>query len=327
MDAGGRQRGSGRWVYCGAGPVVGKPESGVRIHVVNPGAGTPNPREGLLAVPLLVRPGEIDNVATDHGSTPMPTAATYRDYESASDRVRGFYALNHANQTLAFAQDRREQYGRLDKRRMGVWEACEYLNELIDDSDPDTSLSQIAHCLQTAEAIRADGHPDWFVLAGLVHDLGKILCLFGEPQWAVTGDTFPLGCRFQDAIVYPEYFASNSDVAVDRYRTENGIYDAGCGLANVTLSWGHDEYMYLVAKDYLPEPALYMIRYHSFYPGHSTPAYDHLLSSQDREMFVWVRGFNQYDLYTKHDDEPDAAALEPYYRDLISRYFPAELRW
>ena len=88
---------------------------------------------------------------------------------------------------------------------MGLWEACEYLNTLVDDSDPDTDLSQIQHLLQTAEAIRADGHPRWFVLTGLVHDLGKIMCLWGEPQSAVVGDTFPVGCKFSDKIVYPDF--------------------------------------------------------------------------------------------------------------------------
>ena len=90
---------------------------------------------------------------------------------------------------------------------MGIWEAMEFLNTLVDDSDPDTDLTQIEHLMQTAEAIRADGHPRWFILTGLIHDLGKILCLFGEPQWAVVGDTFPVGCRYSDKIVFPEFFA------------------------------------------------------------------------------------------------------------------------
>ena len=34
---------------------------------------------------------------------------------------------------------------------------------LVDDSDPDIELDQLQHLLQTAEAIRQDGHPDWFV--------------------------------------------------------------------------------------------------------------------------------------------------------------------
>ena len=48
---------------------------------------------------------------------------------------------------------------------MGIWEAMEFLNQLVDDSDPDIDLPQIEHLLQTAEAIRADGRPDWFILA------------------------------------------------------------------------------------------------------------------------------------------------------------------
>ncbi len=92
---------------------------------------------------------------------------------------------------------------------MTPWAALEFLNTLVDESDPDIELPQISHLPQTAEAIRADGHPDWFVLTGFIHDLGKVLCLFGEPQWAVVGDTFPVGCRFSERIVYPEYFALN----------------------------------------------------------------------------------------------------------------------
>ena len=81
---------------------------------------------------------------------------------------------------------------------MPIWDAFNFLNELVDDSDPDTDLDQMQHLLQTSEAIRNDGHPDWMVLVGLIHDMGKVLCLFGEPQWAVVGDTFPVGCAFSD---------------------------------------------------------------------------------------------------------------------------------
>ena len=257
----------------------------------------------------------------------MNNSEGYRDYTNAEDRVRNFYRLNHRHQTLEFARSKSEEYAALGKRRMGIWEACEYLDTLVDDSDPDTSLSQIEHCLQTAEGIRADGQPDWFILAGLVHDLGKILCLFGEPQWAVTGDTFPLGCAFQHSIVYPEFFEENPDSQNEIYQDRYGIYEENCCLNNVTLSWGHDEYMYLVARDYLPEPALYMIRYHSFYSGHSSDGYSHLFDDHDEEMFDWVRRFNRYDLYTKHDQRPDVAGLRPYYQDLISRYFPDEVVW
>lgn len=45
-------------------------------------------------------------------------------------------------------------------------------------------MTQIEHLLQTAEAIRRDGKPDWMQVVGLVHDLGKLLGNF-QPEWVV----------------------------------------------------------------------------------------------------------------------------------------------
>ena len=247
--------------------------------------------------------------------------------DSSPPGVREFYRLNHRYQTLEYVRGKRADYGRLNRRQMGVWEALEFLNTLVDDSDPDADFSQIEHLLQTAEAIRADGHPDWFILTGLLHDLGKILCLFGEPQWGVVGDTFPVGCRFDNRIVFHEFFADNPDSANPALQTELGIYEEGCGLDRVLLSWGHDEYLYQVVRPYLPEPALYMIRYHSFYPGHREGAYQRLMNDHDREMFAWVRAFNPYDLYSKGAARPNVTALRPYYEELIARYFPPQINF
>lgn len=269
------------------------------------------------------------NAPTDFRATdPDKKPEEFRDYEAhARPTVREFYRLNHRHQTLDFVLEKKRQYLPPRQRRMGIWEAMEFLNTLVDDSDPDTDLSQIEHLMQTAEAIRADGHPRWFVLTGLIHDLGKILCLFGEPQWAVVGDTFPVGCAFSDKIVFPRFFADNPDSRVLEYSTPNGIYTPGGGLNQVHLSWGHDEYLYHVVKDYLPEEGLYMIRYHSFYAAHRENAYDHLMNQHDRKMFHWVRTFNPYDLYSKSAQRPDVAALRPYYEDLIAEYFPPVLDW
>jgi inositol oxygenase len=259
---------------------------------------------------------------------PSKTQEQFRDYRAeARPSVKEFYRLNHRHQTFDFVRAKKAEYLPLTKKRMGIWEAMEFLNTLVDDSDPDTDLNQIEHLLQTAEAIRRDGHPPWFVLTGLIHDLGKILCLFGEPQWAVVGDTFPVGCAYSDKVVFPEFFADNPDALVPGYQTANGVYPDGCGLDNVHLSWGHDEYLYHVVKDYLPEPALYMIRYHSFYAAHREGAYGHLMNDQDRKMFAAVRAFNPYDLYSKGEAKPDVVGLKPYYQELIAEFFPAELQW
>ena len=160
-----------------------------------------------------------------------------------------------------------------------------------------------------------------------IRGLCKILCLFGEPQWAVVGDTFPVGVAYSDKIVFHKFFADNPDSQNPRYQTSNGIYQENCGLDNVFLSWGHDEYLYHVVKDYLPKEALYMIRYHSFYPAHKEGQYDYLMNGEDREMFKWVKAFNPYDLYTKSAKRPNLKELKPFYDELLHEFFPPVLKW
>ena len=259
---------------------------------------------------------------------PGKTAEQFRQYDqTTAPVVREFYRLNHTLQTRDFVLQKKREYLAKRKGQMGIWQSMEFLNTLVDDSDPDTDLSQIEHNIQTAEAIRRDGHPRWFVLTGLIHDLGKVLCLYGEPQWAVVGDTFPVGCAYSDKVVFHEFFKDNPDFKKPEYQTKFGVYKPNCGLDSVDLSWGHDEYLYHMVKDYLPEPALYMIRYHSFYPGHREGAYDHLMNDKDREMFDWVRKFNPYDLYSKGNERPNVDELRPYYEDLAAEYFPDKLNW
>ena len=258
---------------------------------------------------------------------PAKAKESFRNYDSpVRDTVREFYRLNHTYQSYDFVLQKEKDFLQFNRKELRVWEAMEFLNTLVDDSDPDTDLDQLQHLLQTAEAIRADGHPDWFVLTGFIHDMGKVLCLFGEPQWAVVGDTFPVGCKFSEKIVYPEFFKENPDAKDERYNSKFGIYQPGCGLNNVHLSWGHDEYLYQVMKGSLPEPALYMIRYHSFYSQHREHAYDHLMDDHDREMFKWVDKFNPYDLYSKSPKPPVLTELKPYYEGLISKYLPETIR-
>ncbi len=258
---------------------------------------------------------------------PAKSKDDFRNYDNpVRDTVKEFYRLNHQYQTYDFVTEKKKEFLQFTRKELRVWDAMEFLNTLVDDSDPDIELDQLQHLLQTAEAIRADGHPDWFVLTGFIHDMGKVLCLFGEPQWAVVGDTFPVGCQFSDKIVYPEFFQSNPDIHDERYNTKYGVYEPACGLNNVQLSWGHDEYMYQITKNYLPEPALYMIRYHSFYAQHRENAYDHLMDDHDREMFKWVQKFNPYDLYSKNPRPPVLSELKPYYENLIAKYLPEKIK-
>ncbi len=254
--------------------------------------------------------------------------AEYRNYDApARDTVKEFYRLNHTYQSFDFVKEKQNNFLKFDKKEMPVWDAFQFLNQLVDDSDPDTDLDQFQHLLQTSEAIRRDGHPDWMVMVGLMHDMGKVLCLFDEPQWAVVGDTFPVGCAYSDKIVYPEFFKNNPDYNNEKYNTKYGVYAPNCGLRNVNMSWGHDEYVYQIMKNNLPEEGLYMLRYHSFYSWHREGEYSHLLDDHDREMLKWVCLFNPYDLYSKNPTPPVWEELKPYYQSLVAKYLPPTLKF
>lgn len=261
----------------------------------------------------------------------------FRDYsvdetDPIKERVRRTYYLMHSNVTVDLVKQKREKWLKFNHFKATVKDALIKLNELVDESDPDTDLPNIVHAFQTAERIRED-HPDedWFHLTGLIHDLGKVMAFYDEPQWCVVGDTFPVGCKWADSIVYgPESFKDNPDTYNPKYNTKYGMYKPHCGIDNLLMSWSHDEYLYqflLHNKSTIPEKGLYMIRYHSFYPWHAGGDYRHLSNEKDEEILKWVTEFNKYDLYTKSEKVPDIEALWPYYEKLIEKYIPGICEW
>ena len=264
----------------------------------------------------------------------------FRDYDDNMTNVAKFYLLNHTQQTFDFVTKMKRKYLDFNKGiKFSLLKAIELLDDIIDDSDPDTKLPQIYHAVQAGEAARKmfpEEKYHWFHLVAFLHDIGKILAhpeLFNEPQWAVVGDTFPVGCEFSDKIVFHEYFKYNDDINNEKYNTKYGIYREGIGFDNVIFSWGHDEYAYQVLKHNkctLPDEGLYIIRYHSFYPHHKEHAYSHLASEYDNNMLEWLNNFQKCDLYSKTDDQINININEclPYYTNLINKYFPnVELEW
>lgn len=246
--------------------------------------------------------------------------------------VKKTYHDMHTYQTVEFVKEKLAKWTKFNHQECTVMEALEELNELVDDSDPDTHMPNIVHAFQTAEQLRRDyPNADWLHLTGLIHDLGKVMAFYEEPQWAIVGDTFVVGCLPAESVVYRKTsFANNPDLRDERYNTKLGMYKERCGLRNVLMSWGHDEYLYRVLvenKTKLPEEALYIIRFHSFYPWHRGDDYHFLTDEYDEKMLKWVRLFNNYDLYTKSADVPDIESLKPYYQKLIDKYLPGIIRF
>jgi inositol oxygenase len=267
-------------------------------------------------------------------TTPPTTNHVFRNYQEGTP-VANFYYKNHIGQTYENVQKIRSQVLPPGKWQLDILEVIRLLDDIIDESDPDTQQPQIVHALQTAEACRkARPDDDWFHLTGFIHDLGKILAhpnMHNLPQCMTTGDTFPVGCAFDPVNIHYSYFKENSDSTHEVYSTKNGIYEENCGFDNLTMSFGHDEYMYQVLKankTLLPDEALHLIRFHSFYPFHQSEGYAHLASKKDWDLLPLQRQFQKCDLYSKVDEKFDVEAVLPYYQGLIKKYFPeTKLLW
>jgi len=264
-------------------------------------------------------------------------AEAFRNYIDSlnEESVSRTYLLNHTFQTLKFVHEQRDSHLLFNKGSFDLLDAFNKLDQIVDESDPDNNLPQIFHALQTAEAIRKN-YPDddWFHLVGLIHDLGKLLILpeFGEnPSWAVVGDTFPLGCAFSSKITKAHYFSENPDSYNPRYSSLYGIYEPHCGLENLHMAWGHDEYLFQVLVHNgctIPRLGLDIIRFHSFFAWHRDGAYSHLMTAEDEETLKWVRRFSQADLYSKAHEVPTSEeidALMLYFGSLIDKYFPKQV--
>lgn len=275
-------------------------------------------------------------------------AKSFRTYvripgDPKSERVYAHYKEQHEHMTYDFTLKKKKEYGCLDdavpyspKLVLTLQEMLQKMN-FYDPSDPDFENNNLYHAYQTAERAR-EAYPSerWLHFAALVHDLGKLLYLFNEPDWAVCGDIFPVGCRFQtDKIVHGETLDVNPDMQHPVYSSELGVYTRQCGLMHVHMGWGHDEFLYQVLRRAdrehglgLDPRILYVVRFHSFYPWHDARAYTQLESGGDREMLAWVQAFQKLDLYSKDGNLlPDCEGLmHSYYRDLVNEFCPVPLK-
>ncbi len=263
-----------------------------------------------------------------------------------SAAVELFYRLNHARQTVDYVKRQAAQFAPLNCAIMDVWEALDLLNTLREyesallgatgQCDPDMPL--LDHALQTAEACRlAFPEHEWMPVVGLIHGLGKLLAhssFGGEPQWSVCGESFPVGCRFHPSVVHSQYFQANPDRRRRAYATATGVYQQGCGLASVCMSWSGAEYLYMnLARNrtMLPPEALFLIRYQKFAavlrPGQP---YGELLSPFDRGMLPMLEKFRDLATY-KRVEVPgrlEGDALREHYDALLAKYIPqGKLRW
>jgi len=263
----------------------------------------------------------------------MNPAIPLREYIT-NTRQHNFYKRQHAVQTWDIVHNVKETFKGGVRVQMTVPEALKKLDTFVDPSDPDVDEPNSIHAYQTAERIRHKygGDQKELQVCGLIHDLGKILFTTGIDPTFVVGDTFVVGCAFPDTIVYPETMMGNPDAHHPVYGTKMGVYDMGCGLDALELSYGHDEYLYQMLvrnrdRHRLSERWMRAIRYHSFYPWHDKGSYMEFMDDTDHELLKDVKELNDHDLYSNGEPFELNYKMKSYYEELLNDYFPIALEW
>jgi hypothetical protein len=224
--------------------------------------------------------------------------------ERITEQTRRFYEIYtrdaaeiracHAAQTAPEADVLRRKYQQPVFGEIPTWSLFEMMARVIDTADDRLyCTSQEIHMLQVIEAMTADGTAsEEFVLAALVHDLGKVCMLKGEPAENVT--------------------YKNSLLATGA---------PGAGLDQCTLQWSCDDLAWSRLKDYLPPAIAWLVRYHGITPTDCAP----YMTAQDRDYVErYLAPFRVYDLYSKSPFARPRSRIEDF-RPIIEKYLPPRI--
>jgi inositol oxygenase len=109
------------------------------------------------------------------------------DQEKEDSRVRKHYADMRRYQTEEYVKRMEQEWANFDHGNLTIRQAFKLLESYVDASDPDMTLPNVVHNFMTAEAAREAGQPDWVQLVALLHDLGKIMFVWGKPEDGMSG--------------------------------------------------------------------------------------------------------------------------------------------
>lgn len=257
----------------------------------------------------------------------------FREFHQTSSPVRSHYYHMYKNHTFYNSNVSIQTY-KNSQREHTMADVLKLCSQVVDSSDPDFHESNMYHNYQAAEKAVDVFDDERYMVAALIHDVGKVLILWGEPQWNVTGDTFVLGCTIPTVSPFSEYHRLNSDHMFYSLweDPELGRYKPNVGLDNVVCTFGHDEYMFQTLlknkhRHALPPSTWDVIRYHSLYPWHSGNAYRKLMNEKDSTTLENCQKFQRCDLYTKQSLDswkPRPSFIEECDR-LLEKYFPEPL--
>ena len=199
---------------------------------------------------------------------------------------------SHFNQTIEDINFLMEKYSEPVFGKMYVFDLLKELANCIDPTDSVLCcVSQLVHTMQVVEAMEQDNVKDEdMLIAGLIHDLGKLLLLTNEkPENIVCINTL---------VKKPA--------------------DRGIGLDNCIFQWNHDEFVYDRFKDHVSYEVAWIVRYHSI----KVKPNRIYMNNKDKKLAQkYLIPFKKYDINSKSIYNLPKKNLNDY-KDLVYKYFP-----
>ncbi|KAF4729356.1 hypothetical protein FOZ63_016485, partial [Perkinsus olseni] len=247
----------------------------------------------------------VDNSFREQRGLSDECAATrkYPAYRSRMLKISESIDVGHREMSIEdVLRKRREHAGTvIFGSNITMWQVVEKLALTVDRSDAALgTTSQFVHSLQVYEAMLANNKTEeWYLLLGILHDVGKTLSLTGEDDLYVDGSNLILSCPAEHA-----------------------------GLDACVVTYSHDEFGYQKFLEScpgvdLPEEFLYGVRYHSL---HSVDP--RWLSEKDVQNFAWLfDDFTVYDHGTKNGLNTPPLEVMFSARRLVDKWFPDPIVW
>jgi len=226
---------------------------------------------------------------------------------------RQHYKQSWARQSLDYVLKMREKYSGFNLCKMNICEALQLMKNLpchrfklkSENGSDNQEISIRTFLFTMAEEARLDGHPDWFQLVALIHDLGRVIKLinvsssndFQDYDWTIAIMSRVIGCNPSRSTSFKEFSYLRSDSQDNRYNTNLGIYHEGCGIENLLLSWTGQEYLHNMLKHNevgIPDEGIAIIRYFLLNEWHTHDEFHSFQSVDDEDLKSLVLDF--YDL-------------------------------
>lgn len=266
----------------------------------------------LVQHPKVDLSGSI-HLSPDGSRWSLKEISTYASY---------VYQLHNAK-TVADREALQKQWSNTTLHgRVNLWDLLQLLHFTVDHTDMLLKYtSQLVHCIQAYEMVLATDFPQPeydasykrdMAITALVHDVGKLLSVYGEHDSNVD-------CMNK---VIPDSY-------VDQV-----------GLEYINVMWNHDEFGYqkLRGMQRLPERVLGAIRFHSLREvtspsrhvsrAEADAFYAHLTQHEKDHVLPFVRHFRHFDQASKRrTDLIPAVNLDGLF-DIMDDYFPdLSIQW